>query len=296
MLNKKIILNRLAIIKRLYKQGIEQSQQPDPVSSFSVLSFHDCIEMFLRLICESKNIKADKFTFIEYWNNIPSLSLKESCKSLNTVRVNIKHKGILPSKSDIESIRITTSEFLKHNVFEHFSIDFDSISLINLVKYKVVKEFLNISQNFLNSNDLEESVENSALAFDELLSDYELSKTSSFDSPFNFGNRNYYGAFSTFGISDTNTINAIEGLEKSISSISEALKIVSVGIDYRKYIKFKILTPHIYYTSGGRQIANNKKMELNMSNCQFCIDFIIDVSLHLQDFDFRLEELTRSEF
>ena len=59
MLNKEseIIIRRLVTIKYLYLIGVEQSKQTGTVAGFSILAFHDCVEMLLVLIAEKKNKK-----------------------------------------------------------------------------------------------------------------------------------------------------------------------------------------------------------------------------------------------
>lgn len=134
MLNQEIILRRLALIKQLYKIGLEQSYQVDTIASFSILSFHDSIEMFLKLVAENLDLKADKYNFIDYWENIANLTLKESMRNINARRVNIKHKGLLPSKIDIEISRVNTTDFFEQNVKLQFDIEFNDISLLTLIQ------------------------------------------------------------------------------------------------------------------------------------------------------------------
>jgi hypothetical protein len=49
MLNPAIIILRLSLIKQLFQIGCEQSKQSESIAGFSLLSFHDNIEMFLKL-------------------------------------------------------------------------------------------------------------------------------------------------------------------------------------------------------------------------------------------------------
>ena len=60
----------------------------------------------------------------------------------------------------------------------------------------------------------------------------------------------------------------------------------------RRFIKFILLTPTVYKMIQGHHISNtwpNKKW--TKENCQYCIDFVLDCSLKLQEFDFDIEEL-----
>ena len=293
MNNREIIIKRLAIIKHLYKIGLEQSKQVETVAAFSILSFHDSVEMFLKFLAENKNIKSEKFNFIEYWTNIPTLTLMESMRNLNTRRVNIKHKGILPSKTDIELSRVNTTDFFNQNVITHFGVEFESISLIDLVSYENVKDHLKISQDSLDSNKIEKSIENVALAFEVLLNSYEENKIGNYRySPFFFGKDLSFNSSFFMGIEDRKMSDFVDKVKDSLEAMQKAIKVMSLGIDYKKYVKFKLLTPRITRTMGGNHVAEiygDKKW--TKENCQYCIDFVIDSSLKLQEFDFDIEEI-----
>ena len=58
ILDKGIIIRRLAIIKYLYNIGVQQSMQVETIAGFSILAFHDCAEMILLLVAENKGMKA----------------------------------------------------------------------------------------------------------------------------------------------------------------------------------------------------------------------------------------------
>ena len=87
------IVRRLAFIKYLYAVAIEQSKRPEPLCSASILTFHDAIELFLRLASEHKNVGKKELTFMDYWNILdPKLpagypTQKESMRRLNSARV-----------------------------------------------------------------------------------------------------------------------------------------------------------------------------------------------------------------
>ena len=76
-------------------------------------------------------------------------------------------------------------------------------------------------------------------------------------------------------------------------------KILSLSIDYRRYVKFKLLTPLVpripigdgsfaYHISrmerGSRGLPTNEDI-------QFCINFVIESAITLQEFDFSIESL-----
>jgi len=304
MLNNEIITKRLALIKYLFKLGVEQSFQSETIASFSILLFHDSIEMFLKLLAEHKDLKSDSFSFVDYWKNIPTLTLKESMSSLNARRVNIKHKGLLPSKSDIEISRVNATDFYEQNTLLHFGVDFNDISLFSLVQYNTTRKYLEDAQKDIEENRLKDCIEQVSIAFDDLLSTYESSKSSHFgSSPFYFGKDLTFLSSFHMGISKSSSDKSerklaefVDKVKDSLDGIQKAVKILSFGIDYKRFTKFKLLTPVVTRTMGGRYVAEVwDKKKWNKENCQYCIDFVLDCALKLQEFDFDIGELIETK-
>ncbi len=223
--------------------------------------------MFLKLLAEHKGVNASKFRFIDYWTKIPDLTLKESMRNLNARRINMKHKGLLPANSEVEISRVNASDFFEQNTLLQFGIDYKEISLVNLVNYKDVRNFLTKSQDALDNGRSDESIENVAYAFYELLHAYESNKSQWGNSPFSFGKSMGFMSSSHLGInrnSDTfkrELGDFVDKVKDSIESLQLAVKITSIGIDYREYVKFNILTPRVYRDSNGKmsaQIMGNK--------------------------------------
>ena len=90
--------------------------------------------------------------------------------------------------------------------------------------------------------------------------------------------------------------NFVDNVKESIEGFQTAIKILSFGIDYKKYAKFKTLSPIIRRTIGGEYVAQLwGKKKWDKVNCQFCIDFVLESALKLQEFDFDINELIEIE-
>lgn len=294
-MNQTLLLKRLALIKQLYKIGLEQSYKNESIAVYSILAFHDSIEMFLKLVAENKGINSAGFNFLEYWNKIPDLTSIELMRNLNARRVNLKHKGLLPAKSEIEASRVNTLDFFEQNTSKQFGLEFSEISLIELVNYAEVKSLLNESQKALDNGVVEDCIEKVAYAFDELLHVYENNKSVWSDSPFFFG-KNIKSNF-VIRVDDKKLGDFIDNVKESIEELRKAVKITCLGIDYKEYLKFKILTPIVTRFIGGNKLAEVMgKKKWTKENCQFCIDFVVACSLKLQEYDFDVESLEETQF
>lgn len=298
-MEKQLTLKRLSYIKQLYLIGIKQSSQHESIAVFSILSFHDSIEMFLKLLSEHLNINSTKFSFMDYWENINSLTLKESMRNLNSRRVNIKHKGLLPAKSEIEISRINTTDFFNQNCKLNFGVEFSEISLINLIQYEKVKEYLEFAQDSLNKGKNQESIIASTFAFNELLFSYENNKSSWGHSPFLVGKDMTWGMRSSHEIRSSKNSEAkillkdLQTVWESVKEIQKVIKINNLGIVYKDYIKFKYLTPEVYRSHDNQLSPGSMFLSAKWTkeNCEFCINFVIENSLNLQDFEFDIENL-----
>lgn len=260
-------IQRLSFIKYLFDVAVEQSRLPEPLSAASVLTFHDSIELFLQLACEhlSVNVKND-ITFLEYWEMLkPKLSgegltQKSAMSRLNASRGNLKHKGLLPHKKDIEGFRANSMNFFIDNTPLVFGIDFENISMINLVPYEATRARLKQAEYHKENGNIEKALIEIAYAFYQLIDDYKARNHFYFGrSPFLFGD-------------DTS---------------SGSIRILSLGLDYRRYIRFQQLVPEVFKNANGMYDYSIIKVEKpSIEDYKFCFDFVIHSAIHLGEFDF----------
>ena len=67
------------------------------------------------------------------------------------------------------------------------------------------------------------------------------------------------------------------------------MEVICLGIDYRRYVKFQLLTPKVKKSDGTHEICRRKEVSRvapTMEDVQFCINFVIESAITLQKFDF----------
>lgn len=288
------ITRRLAFIKYMYKVAIEQSYKPEPLCSISLLTFHDAIESFSQLSAEFLNIKLkSNMDFMEYWNRIDKLTLKESMHRLNKARVNLKHHGIMPSKLEIEGFRASTTNFFEENVPIVFNIEFSGISLTLIVHHKDVKNNLKEAEDSLKEGKTKNAFLKVGVAFNQLINHYKNREIiwsgyspllhSNLDLRLNKEYKNELGELAE-------DVDEVAGeVEDLLTGFQEIVRILIWGIDYRKYIKFKKLIPDVVKGMDGSYmfagILPGLKREIpSPKEIQSCIDFIIESAIILQEF------------
>ena len=297
-MEKAIIIQRLSYIKYLYLKGEEQSRQAEVVAGFSILAFHDAIEMFLMLVYEHLDCGNDKNykTIDDYLGNIPNIKMKESVKSLNNCRKSLKHQGLMPAKAEIEKHRINAHSILQENTSALLNLDFDAISLIDLVSFEECKQFLNIAQEKRDEDKYFESIVETRKAFNSMLSEFEDSKKYWYNSLFNIGlkPRDTYKEF----IRETTIKNRdrykawFEDVDKTINELRDVVKIISIGIDYKQYALFNVVAPEVWHlTDGTYHVRDSEdyfhnRVHASKDLCDFCINFVIDCAVKFQDSDY----------
>ena len=302
MLDKNVV-KRLAFIKYFYKVAVEQSQRPEPLCSASILTFHDAIEFFLQLASEYLDVGKKQPLFMEYWKILASKlpkgmpTQKESIRRLNRARVALKHHGTSPSKLDIEAFRASATNFFEENTAAIFDIKFSEISLIELVQCEGTKNNLKESEQLLEENKIEESLDKVAISFTQLIDNYESRKRGHFGrSPFFFGESLTFLSSFHMGIDRSQVgklADFVDKIKESVEALQVAVKILSLGVDYRRYVKFRLLTPHIDRALAGNYLISRgnwgEKGVPSVEDVQFCIDFVIESAVILQEFDFNVE-------
>lgn len=288
-------MERLVFIKALHRTAVEQSQKPQPMAAMSVLTFHDAVEAFLHLTAEE--VGADTSSSImKYWEFIPEESDTEpSHKSgidrLRDSRNTLKHSANRPDELEIEAFRSTVQEFFKENTRKFFGIEFSDISLARLVKFEDTQEYLIDAEQLYEDAKLSEAMGHISMAHHVLFEEYE--ERAKFElnyAPFH----DYYIRQSEL---PDDADNAIETMAKAINEFSKMLKYLCLGIDYRRYSKFEHLTPRLIHNHEENKfgkyrpsIKSYDESLVNDSAFNFCFQFVIEISLSLQESEFSYSE------
>jgi hypothetical protein len=288
------IIRRLVTIKYLYLIGVEQSKQAGTFAGFSILALHDCVEMLLVLIAEKKNKKSQQH-FLDYWGVIQHLPYKVQMENLNSIRKNLKHHANFPDKADIQRCCEDVDAFLKETTKKFLKIEFEDISLSTLISFEAVKEDIEKAETFMKGGFFYESLDSCKKAFMKLLSSYESNKGQWRNSILNVGGK-IGSEYRQLVKSNREGINWFEQITKTTNSVRDVMKITALGIDYKRYALFNFITPNVIEgcdATGTIYVSDKKdsfesKISIKKEDCQFCISFVVDCALKLQEFDFDL--------
>lgn len=301
-------VRRLAFVKFLYSLGLNQSKAAEPYCSASLLTFHNSVELYLQVACEFVDAGGQQPNFMQYWELIAAklpdeieLTQKESMRRLNKARVELKHRGTLPSKLDLELFRATTTAFLYENTPIIFSEKFDEISLVEFVDPDEAKDQLKLAYKNIENQDLDKAIDSIALAFELMLFEYEERKKTRYGrSPFFFGEDFTFHNSFFMRVDNSNLGEFIDKTKESIEKMQQAIKILALGLDYRRYSRFKMHMPSISRSLAGTYTITrgNRSFspEMTKEDVIFCIEFVIEAAITLQEFDYEIESDTFQNF
>lgn len=325
------IMRRLSFIYYLKNKADDDASRPSPGPSVSVLTLHDSIELYLYVA--SEHLAASKPTgidFMGYWERISEklpedekLSHKASMERLNRARKNLKHGGVRPHEADVNTFRVAVDEFFHQNTPVIFGIDFEDISLVNLIEFEGTKEYLEKSETYKNSGNYKESLLHSAYAFESLLlelksysrdelgytplisnishrsrhysSGYTHSKSkiwlSNYDEDVAQNLAYLSGKIDELGDAVGSTGEEIENISRDLDRLERDVEVLSLGIDYMEFSRFNHFTPKVIVTRNGREIVENESKEKfhKLEEADFCHNFALDATLRTQDLVLRRE-------
>ena len=191
---------------------------------------------------------------------------------------------------EMDSYRENAKAFLQNGFSSVFGIEFDSISLVDLVPFPEVKNFLSSAEETVKNGEMKDAFEDLGKAYSQLLLDCtepwgrRRSKFSRIH-PSSRPNRGHY-----LDSCDRNnsTINKMvkavrEEMHEFTSNVRELVKMLLLGIDYWDYERFDSCTPNVLALfNGGFDTSWHPKfdtLELTMDDFDFCLNFVIDSTL-----------------
>jgi hypothetical protein len=281
-----LTVQRLAYIRFLYQEGIEQSRQPSILSARALTSFHDAVENFLGLVVEQLGVDVRKAPdFIQYWEVIKpkyELPSKAAMKRLNDWRVALKHNGTFPSEHQIEQARTLVADFFATVTPKVFGVDFDSVEMVDLITQAETARLVREAQTHADAGDYVAAMAGLSLAFEELRKHYagEHIEFEWAQKPFSFG-----PSLSTFDEPRTpdgdRAVRRLYKLSVIATEVREAMQVLSLGIDFPSYARFKAITPQVHGHYGGSYsyVVTNWLASLTADDYEWAKLFVVESAL-----------------
>lgn len=289
------IVQRLSFAKYLYTLAVEQSRLPDIQATASLLTFHDSVEFFLQIASEHLNAGKGQPSFLDYWDILTpklrgvELPQKESMRRLNKARVALKHSGTLPARLEIEAFRASATEFFVEACRLVFELDFFQISLIEYVSDVEAKSHLKNAMEFAKQSKFKESAQEVAVAYEKLVNAYTSDAASSHSRfAYAFGSNMAFMSASQLGFSGEGLHRVgkfVDATGESIRALQDAVRILALGLNYKKYVKFRSRLPTVMCMGMNRNYVFQwmKEVELDFEYIDYCIMFVVECAIRLDE-------------
>jgi hypothetical protein len=298
--------SRLAFIRYLHHQSVQQARPSEPQSSAAVLLLHDAVEAFLLLAAEHLGAAPPR-EFGQYWDVLSpakltggvDLAVKQGMVRLNKIRVNLKHHGVQPGKAAIDQSLADAATFFAANTRLVFGIDYDQVSMADVIEQEKVRELVRKAETANAGEDHVSAMIALSDACELLLR--PRSSNSRQPSPLWFGhNICWRGALDKVkkalrpsGNARGSDIHAgdrqflaehIGAVTETVVALQAAARVTALGIDYAAYLRFVSLTPiHVDTMDGKRAYRAPKGYAPTGHDVEFCYQFVVSASLRLTE-------------
>lgn len=156
-------LQKLLLARRLYNIASENIRASNSISqSVGVNLLQDSVEAFLLAVSEHVNADVDSGTrFDRYFDLINAkigpreLPFRARLIALNKLRVNSKHYGLTPARSELDGMQVTVREFFEESSASILAQAFSTISLIDLIREGEAKELLREAEQSFTAGDFQ---------------------------------------------------------------------------------------------------------------------------------------------
>jgi hypothetical protein len=286
-------MRRLAIVKYLYIQALEQERKGGSLAGLALLPFHDAVELFLQVAAEtthSLTMSAQQRTeFMAYWHAFSKAGLplpyEPQMRHFNDARVAVKHKGLLPIQQQIEEFRSVVTAFLTDPTPKVFQIEFDSISLSSLVRSDDVRTALQAAETAAEAGQFGEALEQATKAFHLSLRNYRWFETPRLFDPTDAARDLRQRARHDRMVSDFSSFTrSFEAVAAMGESLGEAITILAHHLDYDGYRRLRTYGPVVYQSEGlaGMSMHWTQEPTTDRSIVDQCVAFAVDAALRLE--------------
>lgn len=271
----KELLDRLICAKYIFLRGVEVLDRGGSFSSgLAVLHFQDAVEMALRVIAEYLHCSLkENAAFNQIIDAIDGvgdrkLTHRSALNQLNKARLNFKHFGLEPKEADAKKFKLNIEDFFPFAVQSFLDIDFESISLTNLIGHRRTEKFLNEAERLINKEDYEGAIRSTTIAF-TIFRAHCKSYTDKFQ-------RDTFHKFKDQGLQ-----RWADNIEDILAQQQSQLDLIFHGINLADYRRFQRFTPTVHLSDAGTySVINFSSGELPTRDfVLFCHRFVIEAIL-----------------
>lgn len=274
-------MQQLLLSKRLFIEASSYADRADPVAAGIAISmFQDSVELYLLALITKQGIPVkERDGFASYVENIQKANISipyvAHLHAINKARVGFKHSGNLPDIGQAKKFNIYVEDFLRQAMSEHFEVEFDGLSLVDLISDNEIKAKLKLAEAQILDAKYNDAAESIAIAKGMIFNkmDNFISKVdtdlSSADEIFNRAH--------PFG-----QIKPFHYLEKYLKSLRESTLVSMFQISLKDYAFIKQNFPVASQALAGNWYIGRGKSSYTEDECRQAIVHIVNICIKLE--------------
>lgn len=157
-------LQQLLIVKRLFVEAMAYADRGDSVSAGIAISMlQDSAELYIWTLIKERDIAVkEQAGFVACLDTLQKegITIPNAAKlqELNKARVGFKHYGNLPAPTEARKHHTYVEDFLRQAIQNHFGVNFDDLSLVELVADQEIRNRLRVAEANIAAGDLRGAV------------------------------------------------------------------------------------------------------------------------------------------
>lgn len=273
------LTRRLLLAKELYEHALGHSRFTTGMDKMiAVHNFHNAIEIVLRAILFSEEIRPEREMNITFESMIQAidehkplreqntrLPYRTELRKLNTLRNLVQHHAHEPEAATMDEWRVFSGNFLRKSCDTYFKVSFDELSLISLVEDQRLRRILRLHQPLVASAKLDDAA--CACKFAFAAANHALRETlPSFRSSWSF----FAGANK-----DANIRDLAEKIDKRFVENELYTVAVSSGIRPGDFARFRKTRIFVHLPQSGKPIFERTGDTPEFNEIEWLLEFVV---------------------
>jgi hypothetical protein len=206
------------------------------------------------------------------YNGIPD---KANIQHIHSLRNDAQHKAKYPNESDVSDCRTYTRDFLKKMISDLWDIDFEQLSLVDVIQHENVKQYLTDAENYLAQGNYIEAINSASAGLAWTLNRVEKSLVGQLPS-FSSG----IMLMDSFGvlISEKESKDGYRAIER----MQETLLYIALGMNYTEFKRYQKFVGQVVFTGDGKPHRQGKTEPAEPSDAEFVVAYAVNTVVQIE--------------
>jgi hypothetical protein len=280
-----ITLKRLAIVKQLYQRALVESSSLHSNSRkiMAVIGFDLATETMLKAVASTlepnKQPSNDFQGLVQQCDlllaaqQLPVLPDKAKIQNVHTIRNDAQHKARYPNDVDVSDCRTYTRDFLHVISMNVWGIQFDRISLADLIQDSDIRKHLLDSEAALSQGDYKRATEEAAYGLDMAIGMVRRAIVGKDVDMF----RNFVTA------SGSHSMKEDRDATNALGRMQEVVTFLALGMDYGRYLTHKEIAGDVTTMMDEHVVYIGQKSNIDAGEAEFVVAFSIDSIIEIEN-------------